>query len=164
MIKLLILDVDGVLTDGKISYSSAGAEIKNFNVKDGLGIKMMQAANIYIAIISGRHSEVTTLRANELGIDIVYQGIRNKCEIFDKIINDLDIIPAETAFIGDDYNDIALLKKVGYSATVKDGAEIVKHHVDTVIPLNGGNGAVRFFIELILKRNGQWKNIISQYF
>jgi 3-deoxy-D-manno-octulosonate 8-phosphate phosphatase (KDO 8-P phosphatase) len=163
MIKLIILDVDGILTDGKISYSSNGDEIKNFNVKDGLGIKMAQKAGIEIAIISGRNSIPTAIRAKELDIKEVHQGIKNKKEIFHLILKKLNIKQEETAFIGDDYNDLQLLKEVGFSATVADAPDLLKKNTNLQINKNGGNGAVRDFIEEILKRNGQWKDIINTF-
>jgi 3-deoxy-D-manno-octulosonate 8-phosphate phosphatase (KDO 8-P phosphatase) len=162
-IKLLILDVDGVLTDGKITYTESGEEIKSFNVKDGLGIKLLQKAGIEIAIISGRKSKVTEIRANELGIEKIFQGIADKKEIFNELINELKITKEETAFIGDDFNDVLLLKEVGYSATVLNSPNELKEIVDVVINAKGGEGAVRIFIENILKRNNQWKNIINTY-
>jgi 3-deoxy-D-manno-octulosonate 8-phosphate phosphatase (KDO 8-P phosphatase) len=162
-IKLLILDVDGVLTDGKITYTESGEEIKSFNVKDGLGIKLLQKAGIEVAIISGRKSKVTEIRANELGIEKIFQGIADKKEIFNELINELKITKEETAFIGDDFNDVSLLKEVGYSATVLNSPNELKEIVDVVINAKGGEGAVRIFIENILKRNNQWKNIINTY-
>ncbi len=162
-IKLLILDVDGVLTDGKITYTESGEEIKSFNVKDGLGIKLLQKAGIEVAIISGRKSKVTEIRANELGIEKIFQGIADKKEIFNELINELKITKEETAFIGDDFNDVLLLKEVGYSATVLNSPNELKEIVDVVINAKGGEGAVRIFIENILKRNNQWKNIINTY-
>lgn len=163
MIKLLILDVDGVLTDGKIVYTASGEELKHFNVKDGFGIKMLQEAGIKTAIISGRHSDVTTIRAKELGIDVVHQGISDKLFVFHEMIHEMNFQADECAYIGDDYNDLAVLKVVGYAATVPESPEEVKLAVDEVVPVQGGNGAVRYFIELILKRNGQWNDILSQY-
>ncbi|UOD34001.1 HAD-IIIA family hydrolase [Deferribacteraceae bacterium V6Fe1] len=164
MIKLLVLDVDGVLTDGKIIYNEFGAETKNFHVRDGLGIKMAQKAGIDIAIISGRKSKVTELRANELKIEHVFTGVDNKLlclrELCDKLGIDLS---DEVAFIGDDINDISILKECAFSGTVDDAPEYVKKNVHFISNFNGGNGAVREFIEAILMRNGQWENIFKSY-
>ncbi len=161
MIKLIVLDVDGVLTDGKITYDSNGNEIKSFNVKDGLGIKMARLSGIGTVIISGRNSAVTNLRAEELKIDYVFQGVNDKVKVFTDLIRKLNISIFDTAYIGDDLNDIKLLKEVGLSAAVGDAVSEVKNIADIVLKSRGGEGAVREFIEIILKRNGQWKDIIN---
>jgi 3-deoxy-D-manno-octulosonate 8-phosphate phosphatase (KDO 8-P phosphatase) len=164
MIKLLVLDVDGVLTDGKIIYTESGHEIKNFNVRDGLGIKMAQKANITVAIISGRESRVTELRAKELKIEHVFTGIDNKLDCLDKLCEKLGIVlDKETAFIGDDINDIAILKRCAFSGTVADAPYYIKKEVNFVSNFKGGNGAVREFIEAILMRNEQWEDIYKSY-
>ena len=163
MIELILLDVDGVLTDGYITYDSEGKEIKSFNVKDGLGLKLARMAGIKTAIISGRNSKVTEIRAKELKIDYVFQSVDDKTEIFLNLIKDLNIKKENTAFIGDDINDLKLLKTVGLSAAVYNAVDEVKNNVDIVLSYCGGKGAVREFIEIILKRNGQWKNIINTF-
>jgi 3-deoxy-D-manno-octulosonate 8-phosphate phosphatase (KDO 8-P phosphatase) len=161
MIKLIIMDVDGVLTDGKIVYDADGKEIKSFNVKDGLGIKLAKISDIKTAIISGRESAVTAFRANELKIDYIFQGVEDKLSVFNDLLEKLKLKVSETAYIGDDLNDFKLLKSVGFSAAVADAVEEVKNIADVVLNSNGGEGAIREFIEIILKRNGQWKNIIN---
>ncbi|ADR19342.1 KdsC family phosphatase [Calditerrivibrio nitroreducens] len=162
-IRLLIMDVDGVLTDGKITYTSSGEEIKSFHVRDGLGIKLAKKAGIELAIISARFSKITELRAKELGIDIVYQGHFEKLDIYEEIKKKLDLADDKISFIGDDLNDIPILKRVGLPATVSDAPDVVKRFAQIVTPQMGGQGAVRHLIEIILKRNNKWEEIVSTY-
>jgi|Wag4MinimDraft_13_1082653.scaffolds.fasta_scaffold00007_7 3-deoxy-D-manno-octulosonate 8-phosphate phosphatase (KDO 8-P phosphatase) len=164
MIKLLMMDVDGVLTDGKIIYDENGVEYKNFNVKDGLGINLMKKAGIFVYIVSGRFSKVTIQRAKELGVDKVYQNVRDKLEIFEQIKKETGITNEQSAFVGDDINDLKLLQTVGFSAAVADAAEEIKSYVSVVLQHSGGNGAVREFVEKILKNNGIWEKITKQYY
>lgn len=164
MIKLLLLDVDGVMTDGGIIYDENGIEFKKFDVKDGLGINLAKRAGIHICIISGRFSEVTNLRAAELGIDEVYQNVRDKQGQYEEIKLRLNIDDCEAAFIGDDINDLKLLRRVGFSATVSDADDSIKEHASAVMSKPGGCGAVREFIEKILKNNGIWEKTIEHYF
>lgn len=162
-VRLLIMDVDGVLTDGKITYTASGEEIKSFHVRDGLGIKLAKKAGIELAIISARFSKITALRAQELGIEYVYQGHFEKLDIYEEIKNKLDIPDEKIAFIGDDLNDIPILKRVGLPATVSDAPDVVKRFAQIVTPQSGGQGAVRHLIEIILKRNGKWEEIVNAY-
>lgn len=163
MIKYIFLDVDGVLTDGAIIYSEKLGEIKNFHVRDGLGIKLAQKLGYELFILTGRDSKVTEFRCFELGIENIYQGLSDKVAEYEKIKSRYGFIDEEAAYIGDDINDIALLKKVGFSATVSDAPEYVKDVVDMVVPIEGGKGAVRYFIEEIIKRNGQWEKVLDIY-
>lgn len=164
MIDLLILDVDGVLTDGGIIYDENGHETKRFDVKDGLGIKLAQKAGIEVVIISGRRSRVIEIRAEELGIKRVFTGVKDKLACYESLRNELGASDAGAAYIGDDVNDMALLKRVGFSATVADSFDYMKENVDYVTSRGAGRGAVREFIEEILKRNGQWENIKKSFF
>lgn len=164
MIKLLVLDLDGVLTDGKIIYLDNAVEIKNFHVRDGLGIKMAQKAGIITSIISGRRSKVTELRASELKIEHVFQGVENKLKCLRELCNNLKIdLSTEVAFIGDDINDLNVIRECAFSGTVNDAPEYIKADVDFISNYNGGCGAVREFIEEVLKRNGQWEDIFKSY-
>jgi len=163
MIKLLVLDVDGVLTDGGIIYDESGVETKRFDVKDGLGIKLAQNAGVEVAVISGRKSKVTEIRCRELGIKRCYTGVKNKVECFEALEKEMSITADETAFIGDDVNDLALLKKAGFSATTSDSFDYIKSQVHYVTVRKGGYGAVREFIEKILEKNGVWENILSSF-
>jgi len=162
-IKLLILDVDGVLTDGRIYYTNNGQEIKAFNVHDGHGIVMLKEAGIKSAIISGRRSRAVTIRAKELGIQYIYQGIFNKVKIMEKIIKKEKIKSKNVCYIGDDVTDLALLRRVGFSVAVMNSVPEVKSVVDYVTTKKGGKGAVREIAKMILKAKGLWNQIINNY-
>lgn len=155
-IKLLILDVDGVMTDGRIILDNEGNEIKAFHVRDGHGIKMARMAGIKVAIITGRKSRVVERRALELGIKDVYQKAMNKADTYEKMIKKYDLKDEEVAFIGDDINDLTLLRKVGFSIAVADADAHVRNIVDYVTEISGGRGAVRETIDIILKAQGKW--------
>lgn len=161
MIKLLVLDVDGCLTDGKIIYSNDSIETKEFNVKDGLAIASWIKLGHHVAIITGRNSFVVKKRADELGIQHLYQGIANKADILYKIIADLDITLQEVAAIGDDLNDYKMLSLAGKSFTPKDGVTEIRQIVDTVLNKNGGDGAVREMIDIIININNQKEEYLS---
>ncbi|MBU0700821.1 HAD hydrolase family protein [bacterium] len=156
-IKMLILDVDGVLTDGGIIIDANGREIKVFNVYDGAGIELAHKAGLLTAIISGRYSAPVEHRAKELRINKVYQNAANKVEVYNKLIAKYGIIPEQTAYIGDDIFDIPLLKLVGLSFAPATGRQEVRDIVDFVTQSAGGKGAVREAIEVILKAQGQWQ-------
>ena len=161
-VRLLVLDVDGVLTDGAIIYSDKGEEPKSFNVKDGLGIKMLIQEGIKVAIISGRKSRAVEYRANELGIQEVYQGIKNKVAIFEEILKRNKMNPEETSFIGDDLIDLPLLSRVGFAVGVSDAVKEVKKAADYVTRLPGGKGAVREVCELLLQSQKKWNKYVKQ--
>lgn len=150
-IKLLLLDVDGVMTDGSIILDNQGNELKAFHVRDGHGIKLAQKNGIMIGIITGRKSEVVSVRARELGIQEVHQGAYEKIEIYESLLEKYGLRDDETAFIGDDVVDIEILKRAGIAAAVADADPAVKPHVDLVLKTPGGRGAVREFINLVLK-------------
>lgn len=154
-IKLLILDVDGVMTDGSIILDSQDNEIKAFHVRDGHGIKMAQGVGIEIAIISGRESRVVERRALELAIKEVYQKALNKIDVYEKMLKKFGLKDDEVAYIGDDINDMPLLKRVGLSIAVADADKRVKEIVDYVTEIDGGRGAVREVIDVILKAQGK---------
>ncbi len=162
-IKLLMLDVDGVLTDGRLYYTDHGEEIKAFNVLDGHGIVMLKDAGIKTAIISGRKSQAVKERARELGIKYVYQGIFDKVRVMEKIIKAEKITSENVCYIGDDVTDLALLQRVGLSATVSNGVAEVKSRVDYITTKKGGKGAVREVAEIILKAKGVWERTINNY-
>ncbi len=149
MIRLIVLDVDGVLTDGKIYYCG-NFDCRAFNVKDGFAIKRAMHKGIEFAVISGRQSRVVERRCRELGIRFIFQGIDDKVAAYEEIAKTLDIGEEESAFMGDDIPDIPLLLKVGFSGAPQDAAEEVKKIVDFVSSKKGGDGAVREFIEKIL--------------
>ena len=156
MIELIVLDVDGTLTDGKIIYTSNGDEIKNFDVKDGLAIaSWTKKLNKKVAIITGRKSELVENRAKELGITHLYQGVDNKDEVLQDILNEENLSWDQTAGIGDDLNDLKMLKKVAISFAVADAVDDIKSLCDIVCVKTGGNGAVREMIEFILNNDKQ---------
>lgn len=150
-IKMILLDVDGVLTDGKIIISSDGIEYKHFHAHDGYGILKAKRAGIIVGLVSGRTSEVVNKRADKLGIELVYQGNEDKLSVFQEIKSRYNITEDQTAFIGDDEFDIPLLKAVGFSAAPANAINEVKKVVDYVTKVEGGNGAAREVIDLILK-------------
>lgn len=162
-VKLFILDVDGVMTDGRIIFDEKGNEIKMFHVRDGHGIVLAHQAKLRSAILTGRASEVVTKRAAELGIELVFQKVYNKLEVFEAILKQTGLPSEEIAYIGDDVVDIPVLRRVGFSAAVADAVVEVKEVVDYVLEREGGKGAVREFIEFILKAQGVWSQLIAQY-
>ena len=163
-IKLLILDVDGVMTDGRIIFDSNGVESKFFNVKDGHGIKMLQRAGIEVAIISGRQSQVVTIRAAELGIERVFQKATDKRTPYEKILADTGLSDREVAFLGDDLIDIPVLRRVGFAAAPADAVAEVFPFVHYVTKQSGGWGAVRELADLLLKGQGRWEELTARYF
>lgn len=154
-IKLLLLDVDGVLTDGRIILDNQGNEIKAFHVRDGHGIKLAQRAGITIGIITGRSSEVVNIRARELGIEEVYQGALDKMVAYESVLSKYNINDEEVAFIGDDIVDVPIFRKVGLAVTVADADPAVKPFIDMVTKAEGGRGAVREIINMILTSQGK---------
>jgi 3-deoxy-D-manno-octulosonate 8-phosphate phosphatase (KDO 8-P phosphatase) len=162
-IKLLLLDVDGVLTNGDIIYTDGGKEIKAFNVRDGLGIRMLLKSGIQVGIVTGRSSGALLHRCADLGIEIVYHGVHNKGDILEDVMQKTGLNPREIAFVGDDAPDISLLKKVGVGIAVADAHEIVKAIAHMTTQREGGNGAVREICEWILKAKGMWEEIAHQW-
>jgi len=162
-IKLLILDVDGVLTDGKIIYNDRGEEIKAFHVRDGHGLKLLMRAGIGIALITGRKSKVVLHRARDLGIKNVYQRVTNKIEVYEKILKGKKLKDENVGFVGDDLVDIPVLKRVGFSAAVGDAIPEVREVADYVASKKGGEGAVREICELLLKVQNKWEEITERY-
>ena len=153
MIELLILDVDGCLSDGKITYSSSGEELKSFDVKDGLMISSWIKLGKKVAIITGRSSKIVEKRAKELGVEFLYQGVKDKKRKLEELLEFLKIKKESVAAIGDDFNDYKMLKSVGLSFAPLNAANEIKEIVDIVLSKSGGNGAVREMIEFILKRD-----------
>ncbi|WP_310441476.1 KdsC family phosphatase [Sulfurimonas sp.] len=150
MIKLIVLDVDGCLTDGRIIYSSDGSETKNFNVKDGLAISSWIRMGNHVAIITGRNSKIVETRANELGVKHLFQAVKDKEKVLKELIDSLELKYYEVGAIGDDLNDFKMLSKVGRSFTPKDGVKEIRDIVDTVLTCNGGDGAVREMIDILV--------------
>ncbi|APG26602.1 phenylphosphate carboxylase subunit delta [Syntrophotalea acetylenivorans] len=163
-IRLLLLDVDGVLTDGRITYDANGIESKSFDVKDGHGLKMLQRTGIKVGIITGRESEIVALRARELGIEILYQGAKQKLPPYEAILQEHGLEDHEVAYVGDDLVDLPILNRVGFAVTVADGVEELRGPVDYVTRRPGGHGAVREVCDLLLKETGFWTEVTGRYF
>jgi len=162
-IKLLILDCDGVLTDGKIIYNDHHLEIRNFSAKDGLGIKMLMFSGIEVAVISGKQSETLTKRCEDLDIKYVHQKVRNKLKVAENLLKNLNLDWENVAYMGDDWNDFPVIKKVNLSASPNDVMEDFKKTVNFVTTRKGGEGAVREFIEFILKKQGIYEKVLAEF-
>jgi 3-deoxy-D-manno-octulosonate 8-phosphate phosphatase (KDO 8-P phosphatase) len=150
--KLLILDVDGVLTDGRIIYDNLGNELKAFNVKDGLGLVLLKKLGFKIAIITGRKSEIVEKRSRELKIDFVYQSVRDKLEAFNDLKNKTGLSEEDTIYIGDDYPDLPIMLKVKYPITVPSAPDLLKEIAVYTTKKDGGEGAVREVVDIILDK------------
>ena len=163
-IKLLVLDVDGCMSDGKITYTSSGDEIKSFNVKDGLAIASWIRLGGKVAIITGRKSTIVERRANELNINYIYQNIKDKKSKLDEILKIENLQLAQIASIGDDLNDYAMLKNSGWSFSPQNGVDDITNMVDTVLDKSGGEGAVRQMIEMIIRKNGNYEEFLKLWY
>lgn len=162
-IKLIILDVDGVLTSGEIIIDDTAKEAKAFHVRDGQGIKLLQSAGIKVAIITGRRSEVVAVRAKELEIEYLFQGCNNKLEAYERLKAVTGLTDREIACVGDDINEIPLFKRSGLAVAVADAVDELKRHSHFITTKAGGKGAVREICELILKAQGKWGQVIDAY-
>ncbi len=162
-LKLFLLDVDGVLTDGTITYTHEGNEIKSFHIHDGLGIRLLMESGVEVGIITARESEAVNRRVRDLGIKYVFQKARNKLEIFEKLLKDLDLQPPEVGYMGDDWLDLPLLVRVGFAATVEDAVEEVLQVAHYVARRKGGRGAVREVCDLILEARGAKSELLEKY-
>ncbi|MEN9756819.1 MAG: hypothetical protein RL755_1006 [Pseudomonadota bacterium] len=162
-IRLLILDVDGVLTDGKLFFDYQGNEYKSFHARDGHGMKMLQQSGVEIAVISGRESPIVTMRMQSLGVTHVYQGQEDKRAAFNVLLEKLALTSEEVAYVGDDVIDLPVMMHVGLAIAVADANEAVKACSDWNTTLNGGSGAVREVCDLILQAQDKFESLLSQY-
>jgi 3-deoxy-D-manno-octulosonate 8-phosphate phosphatase (KDO 8-P phosphatase) len=162
-IKLLLMDCDGVLTDGRIWLFENGEEQKGFHTRDGLGMELWHRAGLRSGIISGRTSSAVEMRARGLGMSFVIQGHENKVQAFADVLGEAGVTNAEVAYIGDDLNDIPLLIQSGLGVAVADAALEAREHAHYVTEALGGFGAVREVIELILKSQDRWDDLINDY-
>jgi 3-deoxy-D-manno-octulosonate 8-phosphate phosphatase (KDO 8-P phosphatase) len=160
MIRLVILDVDGCLSDGKITYTHEGIELKNFHVRDGFAIKQLSKMGYHIAIITGRDSAIVNHRARELDIPHLYQGVKDKLRVAQELCAELGILPEEVAVIGDDLNDYRLLQWAGHPFVPNDGLDYIKS-IAQVLNRRGGDACVREMIEIILKINGDEERFLK---
>jgi 3-deoxy-D-manno-octulosonate 8-phosphate phosphatase (KDO 8-P phosphatase) len=162
-IELLVMDVDGVLTDGTVEINSNGSEGKSFNLLDGHGIRMWQRAGGKSAFLSGRFSEATKHRAEQLEVDYCIQDCIEKLPVLKKLLEDAGVSAKRTAYIGDDLLDLPVIRYVGFGAAVANAVDEVKDEADYVTTRCGGDGAVREVIEYILKKGGKWQELMKRY-
>lgn len=163
MIKLLVFDVDGTLSDGKVYYSQSGEEIKSFHIHDGLAINVWNHhLNRISAIITGRESTIVRKRAAELGIEHIFMGIKDKAQTFNALLDELKLNKKEAAYIGDDLNDLGIFKICPFAYMPKNGAKSLRKYAYKTLRSYGGNGAVREMIEDVLRLNGDKK--LEKYF
>lgn len=162
-IRLLALDVDGVMTDGRLYYDQAGQEMKAFSTRDGLGIKALQGSGIRVALITGRESPMVNWRANELGIEFVFQGAGDKNQALLELLTAADVSVEEVCYAGDDWIDLPVLERVGFSVSVADADPVVRQRVHWVSPEAGGMGAVRSICNLILAAQGLDEKLLREY-
>jgi len=162
-VRLLLFDVDGVLTDGAVHIHADGSESKSFHIRDGAALVWAQRAGLQVGLLSARSSQATAQRAAQLGIRIVSQGAAHKAEAYDRIIQQADVSDAEVSYMGDDLLDLPVLARVGFSAAPADGAPEVRARVHWISPSNGGRGAARDLVEFVLRAQGRWDAIVQQY-
>jgi len=161
-IKLLLLDVDGVLTDGSIIYHESGEQTKVFNSKDGLGIHLLIREGFQVGIVTARKSMALRHRCDNLGIDLLFEGVFDKASTLGQIAEKTGIAPEQTAFMGDDLLDLPMFQRVGLGIAVADAHERVLKEADLITQAKGGAGAVREVCDAILKSNGLWEQIVEQ--
>jgi len=162
-IKVVIFDVDGVLTDGSLYLTEQGEELKAFNSRDGHGMKMLQSTGVEIAIITGRTSNIVSHRMNELGIKHVHQGQHDKTLAYEKLLKQLNVSADQVAYLGDDIVDLPVMSKVGLSVGVQDAHHFVKKHAHWLTPNVGGKGAARDLCELIMQAHGVLETELEKY-
>jgi YrbI family 3-deoxy-D-manno-octulosonate 8-phosphate phosphatase len=162
-ITLLLSDVDGVLNDGRLTFDEQGGELKQFHIRDGLGVKLWQRAGHRFGIVTGRSSPSTQRRAAELGVSLVRQGAEDKLAAVQQIIGELKISPEAIAYIGDDLPDLPAIRFVGLGVAVCDACDVVRSSAAAVTKTAGGYGAVRELIEAVLAAQGRWDEVISSY-
>lgn len=162
-IEMLLLDVDGVLTDGGLLIHADGSESKLFNVYDGHRIKMWQRAGLRCGFLSGRHSEATSRRAEQLEVGFVLQGCTEKLPAFERLLSEACLSADQVAYVGDDLMDLPLLRRVGFAVAVANAAEEVRRQADYVTVRAGGHGAVAEVIEYLLKITGRWEGLTRKY-
>ena len=163
LIKLVGFDVDGVLTDGRIILDDDGRESKNFYSRDGLGLKILRQAGLEVALITGRESRLLEIRARDLGLTEIHQGVEDKWAVLDKVLKKKGLSPREAAFAGDDLVDLPVLARVGLALAPADAVPEVLAAAHFVAPAPGGRGAARQMVEFILKGQGRWDEVLRSY-
>lgn len=161
--RLLVLDVDGVLTDGSIVYDHEGKQIHSFHAHDGLGIKLVQKSGVEVAIISARSSAALSRRSVELGIEYLFQGVGDKLAVFGRLLDELGVDEGQAAFVGDDWVDLPVMKRCGLAVAVSNARQEVKEHAHYITGTRGGDGAVREVCELILSASGKLDSLMAAF-
>jgi YrbI family 3-deoxy-D-manno-octulosonate 8-phosphate phosphatase len=162
-IELILCDVDGVMTDGGLTFDNQGVEYKTFHVRDGSGVKLWQRAGWRFGLVTGRSSHIVQVRSAELGIDLVRQGVGEKLPAVRQILTDLNLSPGQVCYVGDDLPDLPVLSTVGLAVAVADACEEIRAAAHFTTTLPGGHGAVRELIELILKHQRRWDDVIRKF-
>lgn len=162
-IRLLIVDIDGVLTDGGLHFDNRGEEYKTFNSLDGHGIRMLLACGIEVAVITGRQSKIVSHRMGDLGVEHIYQGNRDKRPAFEKLLRDTGLEASQVAYVGDDLPDLPIMRRVGFAVAVQNAHGFVKQHCDLVTSASGGHGAVRELTDFILHARGLLEDKQNSY-
>ena len=162
-IELILSDIDGVLIDGGVVFDNQGIETKIFHIRDGLGIKLWNKTGFRFGMITGRSSHIVRMRAAELGVELVRQGVEDKLAVTEQIIAELRLEPQQVCYIGDDLPDLPAMRIVGFAVAVADGSDDVRRAAHYVTKAPGGRGAVRETVELILKAQGRWDDLIQRY-
>ena len=162
-IKMLVMDVDGVFTDGTVTINADGTESKGFSYLDGHGIKLWHRAGLACAVISGKESRATTIRAQQLSIEHVFQGCKEKLPAFESLLAETGLSADHVAYIGDDLLDLPLVRRAGFSVAVANAVDELKEAADYVTTRPGGSGAVREVVEYILKAAGKWHELMQRY-
>jgi len=162
-IRLVLFDVDGVLTDGKVVIHADATESKTFDIKDGIAMVWGQRAGLTVGLLSARQSATTPHRAAQLGITLVRQGVPNKLDAYDQILSELGLADPQVAYMGDDVVDLAVLGRVGLSTAPADAVAEVRARVDWVSTRIGGDGAARELLEMILRAQGRWEPLVAAY-
>lgn len=162
-VRLAIFDVDGVLTDGSLYLSDSGEEMKAFNTQDGLGMKMLQASGVELAIITGRSSRCVELRARNLDITLLSQGASDKLLVFQDLIASLGLAPEETAYMGDDFVDLPVMRRCGFALAVPDAPDAVRQHAHYVTRRRGGHGAAREACDFLMRMQGKYDAQLAGY-
>lgn len=162
-IKAVILDIDGVLTDGRVGYNDSADEIKFFDVKDGHAIKLLMRAHIKVGVLSGRMSKANQTRAAELGVNFLYENEKDKREAFSRVLAEQKLAPEECLYIGDDLVDLPVLRRAGIGVAVGDAVPEIRDYVDRITEAPGGRGAIRETAVWLLKAQGKWAKLIERY-
>lgn len=162
-IRLVLSDVDGVLTDGRLIFDNQGVEAKEFHIRDGQGTRLWQQSGGRFGIVTGRSSQIVKLRAAELGVELVRQGVEDKWFTVRSICSEIGLQPAEVCYVGDDLPDLAAVEQVGLGVAVADAAEEVRQAADYTTSVGGGRGALREIVELLLKNTNRWESVIRKY-